>query len=70
MLNEQKARRSNAVFSRERRLKKKKMNLSNPAYQSMVFVIKRGNRFINSISIFFPLSKNIYHATEKTAEMS
>ena len=70
MLNEQKARRSNAVFSRERTLKKKKMNLSNPAYQSMDFVIKRGNRFINSISIFFRLSKNIYHATEKTAEMS
>ena len=68
MLNEQKARTSNAAFPRERRLKKRNefIQLIIPAD----FFIKRGNRFINSISIFLRFSKNIYHATVKTAEMS
>ena len=40
--------------------RKKKMDSSNPSYQSMDFVIKWGDRFSNSIGIFF----------EKTTEMS
>ena len=40
--------------------RKKKMDSSNPSYQSMDFVIKWVDRFSNSIGIFF----------EKTTEMS
>ena len=50
--NEQKERRSNAVFSRKK-TRKKKMNSSNPSYQLMDSVIKWGIRFINSIKNFF-----------------
>ena len=45
--------------------RKKKMDSSNPSYQSMDC-----NRFISSIRIFFICLKMfINHATEKTAEI-
>ena len=40
-------------FSLRKKTRKKKMNSSNPSYQSMDCVIKWRNRFINSIRIFF-----------------
>ena len=39
-------------FSLRKKTRKKKMNSSNPSYQSMDCVIKWGNRCINSIRIF------------------
>ena len=47
-----KTRRSYAVFCRKKN-RKKKMDSSNPSYQSMDCVIKWGNRFIISTSNFF-----------------
>ena len=46
------------------------MDSSDPSYQSLDCVIKWRNQFINSIRFFFHLSLNVYHVTEKTAEMS
>ena len=40
-------------FSLRKKTRKKKMNSSNPSYQSMDCVIKWGNWFIISIRIFF-----------------
>ena len=57
-------------FSVGQRRLEKKLDSSNPSYQSMDCVIKWRNRFINSIRFFFHLSQNVYHATEQTAEMS
>ena len=51
-------------FSLRKNTRKKKMDSSNPFYESMDCVIKWGDQFINSIRVF-NLSKNVYHATEK-----
>ena len=64
--NEQKARRSNAVFS-SKKTRKKKMNSSNPSYQPMVCVVKLGIQFINSRHFFIYLK--IFILQEKTAEI-
>ena len=40
-------------FPLEKKTRKKKMDSSNPSYQSMNCVIKWRNRIINSIRIFF-----------------
>ena len=58
-------------FSLERKkTRKKKMDSSNPSYKTMDCVIKLRDRFSNSFKNFFHLPENVYHAIEKTAEMS
>ena len=44
-------------FSLEKRLEKKKMDSSNPSYESIDCVVKWGNRFINSTRKVFICAK-------------
>ena len=54
-----KAKKSNAIFSRKK-TRKKKMDSSNPSYQSMDCDID-----LSILLEFFHLSQNVYHAAEK-----